>query len=61
MYSAGELKSSIIYLTQDTIGKKKSKTRDGTTLPEKYRNDKTEIRSLSVYEAAMDGGSVINE
>ncbi len=60
MYSAGELKSSIIYLTQDTVGKKKSKNRDGTILPEKYRNDKTETRSLSVYEAAMDRRSVVN-
>lgn len=60
LYSAGELKSSIIYLTQATIDKYNNKNRDGTALPDKYRGDKTELRSLSTYEDAMDGRSAVN-
>ena len=60
LYSAGDLKSSIIYLTQDKLNKRKSNTRDGTALPEKYRGDNPEIRDLSVYEEAMNGRSVVN-
>ena len=60
LYSAGELKSSILYLTQETIDKHKVKSRDGTLLPEKYRGNKTEVRPLSIYEEALSGRSVIN-
>ncbi len=61
LFSAGELKSSIIYLTQNTLDSSRQKSRNGTLLPRKYRDDKTEVRSLSVYEAAMNGRSVVNE
>lgn len=60
LYSAGELKSSIIYLTQDKLDEYKSNTRDGTALPDKYRGDKTELRSLSVYEDAFNERSTVN-
>ena len=60
LYSAGELKSCIIYLTQDKLNRSKSNTRDGTTLPEKYRGDNPEIRDLSIYEEAMNGRSAVN-
>ena len=60
LYSAGELKSSIIYLTQDKLDEYKVNSRDGTTLPEKYRGDKTELRSLSVYEDTLNGRSAAN-
>ena len=60
LYSAGELKSSILYLTQETIDKHKAKSRDGTLIPEKYRGDKTEVRPLSIYEEALSERSVIN-
>lgn len=60
LYSAGELKSSIIYLTQEKRDKKKSSIRDGTALPDKYRGNKPEIRSLSEYEIAMKEGGVVN-
>ena len=59
LYSAGELKSSIIYLTQDRIERHNNK-RDGTALPEKYRGDLPELRPLSIYEAAMNERSAIN-
>lgn len=59
LYSAGELKSSIIYLTQDRL-EKHNNTGDGTALPEKYRGDLPELRPLSVYEAAMNERSTIN-
>lgn len=54
LHTAGELKSSIIYLTQYYLTDRKNKSRDGTALPEKYRGDKPELRDLSVYEAAME-------
>jgi len=60
LYSAGELKSSIIYLTQDKLDEYKSNIRDGTALPDKYRGDKTELRSLSVYEDAFNERSAVN-
>ena len=60
LYSAGELKSSIIYLTQDKIDNYKRNNRDGTILPEKYRGDKTDLRSLSVYENAFEERSAVN-
>ena len=58
LYSAGDLKSSIIYLTQADIERKRNKIRDGTAFPEKYQGDKPEIRSLSVYEQAMERSTV---
>lgn len=60
LYSASELKSSIIYLTQEELDKRKSNIRDGTALPDKYRGHKPEIRSLSEYEEAMKGRGVVN-
>ena len=57
LYSAGDLKSSIIYLAQlKTEPKKKEKL---ATLPSKYRGNAPEIRDLSVYEQAMER-SVVN-
>jgi len=60
LYSANELKSSIIYLTQERIDNLKTKKKDSTPLPDKYRGDKPEIRSLSAYEDAMDERSAVN-
>lgn len=60
LYSAGELKSSIIYLTQDKINKYQSNKRDSTSLPEKYKGDKPDLRPLSIYEDAMNERSAIN-
>ena len=60
LYSAGDLKSSIIYLTQEKLNREKTKAKDSTTLPEKYRGDHPEIRALSVYEEAMNGRGVVN-
>ena len=57
LYSAGELKSSIIYLEQlKTAPKKKENL---TALPSKYRGNTPEIRNLGVYEQAMER-SVVN-
>lgn len=56
LYSAGDLKSSIIYL--DRL-KAETKTRESrATLPQKYRGNNPEIRDLSVYEQAMERGVV---
>ena len=56
LYSAGDLKSSIIYLAQlKTEPKKKEKL---ATLPSKYRGNAPEIRDLSVYEQAMESNLV---
>ena len=60
LYSAGDLKSSIVYISQYNKDNRKTNKRDGTALPEKYRGDKPEIRSLSVYEEAMNEGSAVN-
>lgn len=56
IYSAGELKSSIIYLTQDYANMQGSKSDNANVLPEKYRGDKPVVRSLSIYESVMSGG-----
>lgn len=57
LYSAGDLKSSIIYLAQlKTEPKKKEKL---AALPSKYRGNIPEIRDLRVYEQAMER-SVVN-
>ena len=60
LYSAGDLKSSIIYLTQETIDRHLSKPHNVTSLPAKYCSDSPEVRSLKAYEDAMNEGSVIN-
>ena len=58
LYSAGDLKSSIIYLTQADLERNRNKIRDGTSLPEKYQGEKPEIRPLSVYEQVMERSTV---
>lgn len=57
LYSAGELRSTIIYLTKADMEKSKKENKTAR-LPEKYRGDKAEIRDLSEYEVAM--GGVVN-
>lgn len=52
LYSAGDLKSSIIYLNQIKTEPKKKETM--SALPIKYRGNTPEIRDLSVYEQAME-------
>ena len=53
LFSAGNLKSSIIYL--DEIQKDKPKnTINENKLPIKYRGDGPKIRDLSIYEDAME-------
>ena len=54
LYSAGELRSTIIYLTQADMEKAKGLNKTAR-LPEKYRRDRTEVRDLGEYEAAMGG------
>jgi transposase len=56
LYSAGELKSSIIYLEE----LKNVVPQHFTTpkLPVKYCGNAPEVRSLSIYEDAMDGGTI---
>ena len=57
LYSAGDLKSSVIYLDQiRTEPKKKERM---SALPSKYRGNIPEIRDLSVYERTMER-SVLN-
>lgn len=59
LYSAGELKSSIIYLTQSGT-ETRNNHGDGTALPDKYRGDLPELRPLSIYEDAMNERSAVN-
>lgn len=59
LYSASELKSSIIYLEQILTEKPKEKKKIELELPEKYQGNRVEVRDLNVYEEAM-GGSVVN-
>ena len=54
LYSASDLKSSIIYLEQVLSDKQKIKKNTGPVLPEKYRGNHVEVRNLSVYEDAME-------
>ena len=56
LYSAGDLKSSIIYL--DQLKTEKRSRRIQPMLPKKYRGNKPEKRSLSVYEQAMERGAI---
>ena len=57
LYSASELKSSIIYL--EKIQKTKEIKKNKPTLPSKYRGNNPPKRDLSVYEQAMER-SVVN-
>lgn len=59
LYSAGELKSSIIYLTKEKLDSQRV-THNSAALPEKYRGDVPEYRPLSVYEEAMNEREAIN-
>lgn len=53
LYSAGELKSSIIFLSQEDISAHKTKYPEAK-LPDKYQNTGPEVRNLKDYEDAMD-------
>lgn len=55
LYSAGELKSSIIYLNELQAEKGKC-TKSASELPATYRGNRPEIRDLSIYEDAMERG-----
>ena len=59
LYSASDLKSSIIYLEQILSEKKEEKKCTGASLPAKYQGYQVEVRDLNVYEEAM-GRSVVN-
>ena len=60
MYSAGDIRSPIIYLSKADMEKSKQKKKIAS-VPEKYRGYKAEIRDLSEYEAALEkGGAVVN-
>ncbi len=56
LYSAGDLKSGIIYL--DRLKSEKEPKRSKPTLPTKYRGNNPEKRDLSIYEQAMERGVV---
>lgn len=57
LYSAGELKSSILYLNEIQAEKPKSR-KPVNKLPENYRGNHPETRDLSIYEDAMERGVV---
>lgn len=59
LYSASDLKSSIIYLEQTLAEKSKEKKNPEPSLPRKYQGNRVEVRDLSVYEEAL-GRSVVN-
>ena len=59
LYSASDLKSSIIYLEQVLSEKNEEKKSTRPALPKKYQGNQVEVRDLSVYEEAM-GRSVVN-
>ena len=56
LYSASDLKSSIIYLSQIQETKETKKIKPA--LPQKYRGNNPQKRDLSVYEKAMERGVV---
>ncbi len=58
LYSASDLKSSIIYLEQIHSEKTKAKKNTGPALPKKYQGNHVEVRDLSVYEEAMGRGAI---
>ena len=53
LYSAGELKSAVLYVSGLEIEKKEQKRNNTIPLPEKYRGGSPEIRDLGIYEEAM--------
>ena len=53
LYSAGDLKSVVIYLNQ--LESDKNIIKLHTALPQKYRGNKPRIRDLKIYEDAMEG------
>ena len=53
LYSAGELKSSIMYLNE--INSKSDEVKLSSGLPDKYHGDTTQIRDLSEYDRIMGG------
>ena len=55
LFSASELKSSILYLNEAQKEKPKNK-KAGSKLPSKYQGNIPEIRNLSIYEDAMERG-----
>jgi len=55
LYSAGDIKSSIIYLNEIQKEKPKIKKPENK-LPEKYRGNNPETRDLSIYENAIGMG-----
>lgn len=57
LYSAGDLKSTVIYF--DTLRSEKEIKRIHATLPSKYLGNKPPVRDLRIYEEALEGG-VIN-
>lgn len=56
LYSAGDLKSSIIYLNQ--LKPEPQKKENLAALPSKYRGNIPEVRALNLYEQAMERGGV---
>jgi transposase len=56
MYSAGDLKSTVIYFQQLKADKNIKKLH--TTLPSKYCGNKPQVRDLKIYEDAMERGVV---
>lgn len=57
LYSAGELRSAVIYLT-NTETKDSNYSRPKVSIPEKYRGTGPKVRSLDEYESAMNGGDI---
>ena len=53
MFSAGELKSTVIYF--DTLRNEKEIQKFNNALPSKYLGNKPQVRDLKVYEDAMEG------
>ena len=53
MFSAGELKSTVIYF--DALRNEKELRKFNNSLPAKYLGNKPQVRDLKVYEDAMEG------
>ena len=53
MFSAGELKSTVIYF--DTLRNEKEIRKFNNALPSKYLGNKPQVRDLKIYEDAMEG------
>ncbi len=56
LYSAVDLKASILYLSQIKTDKKAIER--STALPAKYRGNAPEVRNLRIYDQAMERGVV---